>query len=87
MPYFTYILYSESKDQYYIGSCEELTTRIKRHNDGATPSTKIGRPWKVVWFNEHGSRTDALQQENHIKKMKSRIYIEKLILSFKSKIY
>ena len=42
MSFFTYILYSESKDRYYIGSAEDVMLRLNRHNAGATPSTKPG---------------------------------------------
>jgi len=79
MSFYTYILFSESKDRYYIGSCSDINQRLKRHNEGATPSTKSGRPWKVVWFNLHLEKSGALKQENYIKRMKSRNYIEKLI--------
>ena len=79
MPYFTYIHYSESNDQYYIGSCKDVLIRLKRHNDGATPSTKPYRPWKIVWTELHESKSDVLKKELYIKRMKSRKFIEALI--------
>lgn len=60
MPYFAYILYSESKDRYYVGSCEDVLIRLKRHNDGATPSTKPYRPWKIVWTERHELKSEYL---------------------------
>ncbi len=79
MSFFTYILYSDSKDRYYIGSTEDVDLRLIRHNAGATPSTKPGRPWRIVYTEEHSSKTNALVRENYIKSMKSRKYIETLI--------
>ena len=79
MSFFTYILYSDSKDRYYVGSTEDAIARLGRHNAGATPSTKPGRPWRIVYTEEHSSKTDAIVRENYIKKMKSRKYIETLI--------
>ena len=79
MPYFTYILESQMNGRYYVGSCEDVAVRLKRHNDGATPSTKPYRPWCVVWVEQHTSKTDALKREREIKRMKSRQYIERLI--------
>ena len=79
MPYYTYILYSESKDRFYIGSCEDVLIRLKRHNEGATPSTKPYRPWKIVWTEQYESKADALKMELYIKRMKSRKFIEELI--------
>jgi putative endonuclease len=46
---------------------------------GATPSTKAGRPWKVVFELEFGSKTEALKYENYLKRMKSRSILESLI--------
>ncbi|WP_462318584.1 GIY-YIG nuclease family protein [Marinilabilia sp.] len=79
MTHFVYILYSENKDRYYVGSSSDVETRLQRHNAGATPSTKSGRPWKAVYEEEYPSKQDALKRENHIKRMKSRVYIERLI--------
>ncbi|WP_010665657.1 GIY-YIG nuclease family protein, partial [Marinilabilia salmonicolor] len=45
MPHYVYILYSTSRDHYYIGSASDIQERLNRHNAGATPSTKSGRPW------------------------------------------
>jgi putative endonuclease len=79
--YFVYILYSHSKNRYYIGSCSTIPARLERNNAGATPSTKSGRPWIVVYSEKFCSKTDALKRENNIKKQKSRLYIESLINS------
>lgn len=84
MPFFTYILYSESNDRFYIGSCKDVLIRLKRHNDGATPSTKPYRPWKVVWIKQYEYKSDALKKELFIKKMKSRKVIEELIKKYSS---
>lgn len=80
MPYFIYILYSESADHYYIGSCANIESRLQRHNAGATPSTKLGRPWKVVYSEICIDKTEALKRKNYLKSMKSRKYIEQNLL-------
>ncbi len=79
--YYIYILYSETLDRYYTGSCANIDVRLIRHNAGATKSTKNGRPWKVLYFEKYATRTEAVQRERYIKKQKSRIFIEKLIAS------
>ncbi len=84
MIYFTYILHSDSKDRYYIGSCEDVLIRLKRHNDGATASTKPYRPWRIVWTEQHESKSDALKKELYIKRMKSRKFIDELIRGYSS---
>ena len=79
MPHFVYILYSESRNRYYIGSCGDLDIRLGRHNAGANPSTKSGRPWKIAYHETCADNAEAVKREYYIKKMKSRIYLEALI--------
>ena len=76
---YTYILFSDKTQKFYIGSCENMDSRLARHNTGATPSTKSGRPWTVVYFELFPSKTEALAWEKYIKSMKSKYYIQKLI--------
>ena len=79
MQHCTYILYSRTRDRYYIGSTSDMEERLNRHNAGATPSTKTGRPWEIVYREEYATKSEALKRENQIKRQKSRIYIEQLI--------
>jgi putative endonuclease len=80
MIYTVYILYSQSKDKYYIGYSQNPSERLLEHNAGATTSTRPGIPWIMVYTEECADKTTAIKRENAIKKMKSRKYIEKLIL-------
>jgi len=79
MKYFVYILYSKTTDRFYIGSCSDVEERLRRHNAGATASTKNGRPWDVVYQEIFENKSKAIRHENYIKKMKSREFIKKLI--------
>jgi len=76
---FTYILYSEILDSYYVGSCNNLDERLRRHNAGHSLSTRKGIPWNVVYQKEFLTKAEAMKEEYRIKKQKSRIFIEKLI--------
>ena len=78
--YQTYIIYSSTKDRYYIGSTGTgVETRVERHNDGWTRSTKSGVPWKLKYVRSFETKTEALRWEKHIKGQKSRDYIDELI--------
>ena len=77
--YYTDIIHSESAVHYYIGSTSDLEKRLEKHNYGGTASTRPYRPWKMVYFEEFSTKTDALKRENEIKKKKSHIYIKTLI--------
>ena len=79
MPYYLYILYSETIDHYYVGSSSDPERRVCRHNAGATTSTKRGRPWKIVFTETYSTKKEAINRENYLKRMKSRIYLESII--------
>ena len=81
MKYTVYILYSQSKDKYYTGFTQNSEERLLEHNNGATPSTRPGIPWILVYKEEYMDKTAAIRRENIIKKMKSRKFIERLISS------
>ncbi len=81
MPFIVYILHSESKDKYYIGSCADISIRLTQHNTGRNSSTKFGIPWRLVYIEDVNSLQQARKRELEIKKKKSRRYIEWLISS------
>ncbi len=78
-----YILYSERTHKYYVGSTVDLDHRLYHHNLGATPSTRAGKPWRVVHTESFVDLKAARKRERAIKRKKSRRYIEWLIASSK----
>ncbi|MNK25847.1 GIY-YIG nuclease superfamily protein [compost metagenome] len=79
--FYTYILYSLSKDKYYIGATENPEERIKKHNNKNKGFTNQSSDWKIVFLQAFESKQDALAFEKQIKAWKSRIKIQKLINS------
>ena len=77
----TYILYSEKLNKYYVGSTTDIQRRLEEHNQGKEKFTSTGVPWKLVYEEIFQELKQARQRELHIKKMKSRKYIETLIRS------
>ena len=69
MKYFVYILYSEAFDTYYKGQTYNVLERVHRHNSGREKATARYRPWKLVWFTEKKSRSEALVLERKIKNL------------------
>ena len=79
--WYTYIIYSEKLDRFYIGYTDNLSWRLERHNQGWGRFTKGGIPWELVYFEKYQTKQEALKREREIKSKKSRKYIENLILS------
>ncbi len=79
MYYYVYILYSPSLDRYYVGYTHDPEERLKKHNSGATKSTRRGIPWELVYTARYEDKSECIKREHRIKKMKSRGYIERLL--------
>jgi len=75
----TYILYSESADKYYVGSTNDINSRLKKHNNKNKGYTNRSSDWKIVYKKDFVNRTDAIMFEKEIKSWKSRTMIQKLI--------
>jgi len=80
MSYYVYILHSEKLKTYYTGETSDIQLRLIYHNDAKlnSNSTKRGIPWVLYFQIQVKDRIQARKIESHIKKMKSRIYIENL---------
>jgi putative endonuclease len=78
---FCYILFSPSKDRFYVGhTCEELKERLRKHNSNRHGFTGNNADWKVVYYEEFGEKLAAYKREREVKSWKSRKKIEELIL-------
>ena len=78
-----YILYSEKIDAYYTGNTDlNPKERLKQHNakHNKNSYTTKGIPWELFLILECKTRLQAQKVELHIKKMKSRKYINNLKL-------
>jgi putative endonuclease len=80
MSYYVYIIYSKSKDVYYIGSIGDLERRLNEHNTHLNKEafSTIASDWNFLHTIECPNIETARKIEQHIKKMKSRVYIENL---------
>jgi len=79
MAYFVYIIESLKDGTYYVGSTQNLTERLERHNQGRSTYTKGKRPWKLLYSEEHPDRSSASIREKEIKSRKSKSYIKTLV--------
>ncbi|MEY3678369.1 MAG: hypothetical protein RI924_510 [Bacteroidota bacterium] len=77
--YQVYILFSPSRNRYYIGSSSQLAQRIQKHNTQHAGFTGGSGDWVLKFAESFQTKEEALQREKQIKKWKSRVLIEKLI--------
>ncbi len=67
MKYFAYILKSESRENYYYGSTEDISKRLGEHNSGKVRYTKGRRLWILHYVEEFDTRSEAVQREKYYK--------------------
>ncbi len=79
--YFVYIIYSKMADRYYVGQTEDIEERLALHNSHffGHSFTKTAADWVLKYSLKCQSRSQAVRIESHIKKNKSRKYVEDLI--------
>jgi putative endonuclease len=75
-----YILYSPLCNKYYTGSCKELPVRFEQHITSSIPGafTAQAKDWVLYLSIDDLKYEQARLIEAHIKRMKSKIYIENL---------
>lgn len=67
MNFYVYILKSVKNNDIYVGSTANLEKRITLHNQGKVKSTKAYRPWKLLEYHKHNSRSEAINHEKFLK--------------------
>ncbi|MGH2575509.1 MAG: GIY-YIG nuclease family protein [Ignavibacteria bacterium] len=68
MAYYTYILYSQKLDKYYVGHTINVEHRLQEHNRGKSKFTKNGLPWQLVKYFESVTKAEASKFESKIKR-------------------
>ncbi|MFP2997033.1 GIY-YIG nuclease family protein [Spongiivirga sp. MCCC 1A20706] len=81
MKYVVYIIYSDGLNRYYVGETIDLDKRLNEHNEGYYNNsyTSLSNDWKLILSITCHDRIQARKIEGHIKRMKSRKYIEDLV--------
>jgi putative endonuclease len=77
--FFFYILWSESRNRFYVGHSEDLVDRLLRHNEGRSKATKGGEPWILMYREEFLTKQLAVHRELEIKSWKSSARIREVI--------
>ena len=78
--YFTYVLYSRTYDQIYVGHTDDLKFRFQKHNSGLVKSTKRYIPWELIYYETFPTRSQAMKREKQLKSHKGRKFIRETLL-------
>lgn len=76
---FVYILKSLVDGGYYIGISKDPYKRLARHNKGSVKSTRIRKPFKLIYYEKFNSYASARHREKIIKSYKGSNKFKELI--------
>lgn len=62
----------------YVGSCEDVDERVRRHNAGHSKSTRHGVPWTLIHRESFSTRAEAVRQEIYYKSGRGRDELDRL---------
>jgi putative endonuclease len=79
VPFYVYILQSQTTNRYYIGQTIDIEERLTYHNANYSKSLKNRGPWKLVYQEQHPTRSAAVQRERELKAWKDRAMLERLV--------
>ena len=71
MPYFVYLIITESKNKKrfsYVGYTGNIKKRLNLHNSGKGAKFTRGKKWKLVYYEKYDSKSEAMKNEHALKK-------------------
>ncbi len=73
--FYIYVLKSLRDGMNYIGSTNNLKKRLAEHNSGRAPSTKLRKPFILIYYEAYRDEVDARMREHNLK-LRSRAYAQ-----------
>ena len=68
MSFYVYMLKSLSKKKVtYVGYTNNISKRIKLHNEGKGAKFTRGRKWKLIYKEKYNTKNKAISREYYIK--------------------
>ena len=77
---YVYILQSLVDNGYYIGICKDLNCRLEKHNKGGVKSTKLRKPFRIVYSEEYSDYKNARIREKDLKSYKGGNKLKELLI-------
>ncbi len=73
--YYVYILHSKKEQKFYYGYTDNLRRRIREHKT-------IKKSYKLVYYEGHLIKKDALERERYFKSGWGRRYVKKILKNY-----
>lgn len=77
--FYVYVLLSLKDHRFYIGYTNNLKRRLNEHNSGKNISTKPRLPLKLIYYEAHLSKSDAMRRESYFKTTKGKSTLRQVL--------
>lgn len=74
--FYTYVLRSTFDNKLYVGVSNDLRRRLHEHNNGEVESTKLRRPFVLIYYEACLNKDKAIQREKYFKTGFGRGYLK-----------
>ncbi len=75
--YYTYVLVSDKDKRLYIGWTVDLKNRVAKHNSGLVASTRLRKPFKLIYYEACLNKKLAIKREKTLKTGYGRKFLKK----------
>jgi len=82
MFHYTYVLLSEKDNKFYTGYTKNLKSRFEQHNKGLVESTKLRKPFKLIYYESCLNQQDASHREKYLKSYKGKLFLRNRLKSY-----
>jgi putative endonuclease len=80
--YYSYVLFSEKDNEFYIGFTKDLKLRFEKHTKGQVESTKNRRPLKLIYYEACLNQSEATKREKYLKTYHGKIFLHRRLKSY-----
>jgi putative endonuclease len=81
--FYVYLLENQNDKSWYIGFTANLRERITDHLNGkGGRTTRLGKNWKLVYYESYLEKSDALGREKFLKGGSGRKYLKKQLKNY-----
>jgi putative endonuclease len=80
--YYIYVLQSIKDNKLYSGYTDNLKRRFEDHNKGRVRSTKLRRPFTLIYYEAFQHQQDATAREKYFKTQWGRNFLRKILKNY-----
>ena len=82
MFYYVYVLRSSKDNKFYTGYTKDLKLRFEQHQEGLVASTKLRRPFILIYYEACRNQQDATHREKYLKTYLGKMFLRNRLKSY-----